>query len=412
MKIAVDDKKIIFKPEGTIDATNADLFREELEKGIEENEGKLPIIDGRDLLYISSAGLRALLKVSKSLPYKLHIGNLSEAVYEIFNVTGFTEILSVIGPDDSNAHSDLLRVNLPEVDVSECTLISKGAYYDVYRVDDETLLRLYSHEVSYDFIISNKSATENAFKLGVPVSITYEVVRGRNFDNENEVGERCGILLEMSSDTTLLDLMKKDREHLADYAKELAQWTQKINSFDVRSLPFGYTIRSQRTLLNRLIEMDVLKKPEVAKLGKVLENIPSGTTYVHHDLTPRNIMVNNKGEYIVYDAYMSACGHPIQDIATICYHFKILPELGIKAQAEGFDNSECELFWRTYLSAYLGSDDEEFLAIAERQIMQFASARSLIFEAIIPSLPGGRSDLLKLKRAALSMCDFIEPLCF
>ena len=44
--------------------------------------------------------------------------------------------------------------------------------------------------------------------------------------------------------------------------------------------------------------------------------------------------------------------------------------------------------------------------------MQFASARSLIFEAIIPSLPGGRSDLLKLKRAALSMCDFIEPLCF
>ena len=42
MKIAVDDKKIIFKPEGTIDATNADLSEKSWKKALRRTRASCP----------------------------------------------------------------------------------------------------------------------------------------------------------------------------------------------------------------------------------------------------------------------------------------------------------------------------------------------------------------------------------
>ena len=47
------------------------------------------VIDADDLEYISSAGLRVILRVRKLSP-ELKIINASSAIYEIFEMTGFT----------------------------------------------------------------------------------------------------------------------------------------------------------------------------------------------------------------------------------------------------------------------------------------------------------------------------------
>jgi len=64
----------------------------------EEVKEDLLILDMKDLEYISSAGLRALLAIKKELADKnkaLEIHNLNNICKEVFKVTGFGNILTV-----------------------------------------------------------------------------------------------------------------------------------------------------------------------------------------------------------------------------------------------------------------------------------------------------------------------------
>ena len=72
----------------------------ELEKKFmdEEIEEERVVLDFTNLEYISSAGLRALLSIKRNLDSKkkmLEIHNINAVVKEVFNVTGFNNILKI-----------------------------------------------------------------------------------------------------------------------------------------------------------------------------------------------------------------------------------------------------------------------------------------------------------------------------
>ena len=96
----------MYQLKGKIDTTNAAEFEKEI------MAAKPAELDASELEYISSAGLRVLLKLAKALG-DVTVNNVSSEVYEIFNVTGFTEILNV-------------KKALREVSVEGCQLIGKG----------------------------------------------------------------------------------------------------------------------------------------------------------------------------------------------------------------------------------------------------------------------------------------------
>lgn len=82
--------------EGRLDTvTSTELSDAIVKEEIKEN---LVIIDFAKLEYISSAGLRVLLALKKQLSSEnkeLEIHNLNDVVKEVFNVTGFINILTV-----------------------------------------------------------------------------------------------------------------------------------------------------------------------------------------------------------------------------------------------------------------------------------------------------------------------------
>ena len=87
----------IFKVPGRIDSANALEFQDDLQKNIQESD-RVVILDFADLSYISSAGLRVILMVTKELARrnaKLAICSLSELVNEVFQVSGFDKIITV-----------------------------------------------------------------------------------------------------------------------------------------------------------------------------------------------------------------------------------------------------------------------------------------------------------------------------
>ena len=52
-------------------------------------------LDAENLEYISSAGLRVLLKLKKRLKKELTVRNVSDEVFDIFDVTGFSDIFNI-----------------------------------------------------------------------------------------------------------------------------------------------------------------------------------------------------------------------------------------------------------------------------------------------------------------------------
>ena len=80
-----------------IDGTNAREFQSALEAAIEETD-RAVILDLADLTYISSAGLRVILLIAKTLRKRnadLILCSLSDPIREVFEISGFYKIIPV-----------------------------------------------------------------------------------------------------------------------------------------------------------------------------------------------------------------------------------------------------------------------------------------------------------------------------
>lgn len=95
----IGNGQALFALSGRLDTTTAPELDQELKSsllGVTELT-----LDVKDLAYISSAGLRVLLSAQKLMNKqgKMTIRNANETVMEIFEVTGFSDILDIEGAD-------------------------------------------------------------------------------------------------------------------------------------------------------------------------------------------------------------------------------------------------------------------------------------------------------------------------
>ena len=81
--------------EGRLDTTTSPALEQELKESLEGVE--LLALDFEKLDYISSAGLRVLLSAQKTMNKQgeMKIKNVNETILEIFEVTGFNDILTI-----------------------------------------------------------------------------------------------------------------------------------------------------------------------------------------------------------------------------------------------------------------------------------------------------------------------------
>jgi len=90
-----DGARLTVALKGRLDTTTAP----ELEKSLKESvEGVAQlVIDMQELEYISSAGLRVLLSAQKIMMKQgsMTVTHVNETVMEIFEVTGFSDILTI-----------------------------------------------------------------------------------------------------------------------------------------------------------------------------------------------------------------------------------------------------------------------------------------------------------------------------
>lgn len=91
----IENGKAVVKPAGRLDTVTAPELEREIQAIISELSEL--VFDFADLEYISSAGLRVLLAAQKAMKAKgeMIVRNVNDTVLEIFEVTGFSDILTI-----------------------------------------------------------------------------------------------------------------------------------------------------------------------------------------------------------------------------------------------------------------------------------------------------------------------------
>ena len=179
MEFALENGTLFLSPKGRIDSANAAAFEQELTQSISEHPGAAIVLDAAGLDYISSAGLRVLLRQRKSLE-ELTVRNVSPALYEIFEITGFTSLLKV---------EKALRF----LSVEGLEQLGAGVHSTVYRLDGESILKVVK-DMTLEAIRAEMQVSKKALFHGVPTAISYDVVRTE--EGYGEVYElfRAGVL--------------------------------------------------------------------------------------------------------------------------------------------------------------------------------------------------------------------------
>ena len=95
IKMTIENGSAVFGLEGRLDTTTAPELESELKTSL-DGVSKLTF-DLKDLEYVSSAGLRGLLSAQKIMNAQgeMKLCNANETVTEIFDVTGFSDILDI-----------------------------------------------------------------------------------------------------------------------------------------------------------------------------------------------------------------------------------------------------------------------------------------------------------------------------
>ena len=91
----MEDDVTVVMPAGRLDTTTAADFEKTLKEILPET--KKLVLDLAKLEYISSAGLRVLLATQKTMNKQgeMKVVNVNEMIMEVFDVTGFSDILTI-----------------------------------------------------------------------------------------------------------------------------------------------------------------------------------------------------------------------------------------------------------------------------------------------------------------------------
>ncbi len=295
MKAATEEGKLIVYPEGRIDATNAPTFEKELTDLVAAHPGAEPVLDAGGLQYISSAGLRVLLRLRKSEGKKLLVRNVSPELYEIFEITGFTSLLRV---------EKALRF----VSAEGLEVLGGGVHSTVYRLDDESILKVV-YDMTLDAIREEMQVSKTALIHGIPTAISYDVVRSE---------EGYGEIYEMFRAGVLSAAVMAEPERREEYLRRFAAMYREIHSSDVSDTELG-SIKAR--YMDAVGELAAYITPEErALLEKLLGAIPERHTFVHGDFHMNNVMLQD-GELLLIDVGEAGYGHPLFDFAQTAWAY-------------------------------------------------------------------------------------------
>ena len=383
------DRDILYiAVEGRIDASNAAVAEEKIFEIKNANPEKHTVVDADRLEYISSAGLRVILRLRKEEP-KLAIINVAPDVYEVFDMTGFTEMVTV-----EKAYQ--------RMSVEGCEFIAKGANGAVYRYDDETIVKTYFAKDALPEIKQERENARRAFVLGINTAIPYGIVR---------VGDGYGTVTELLNATSVTKLIRANPEDLTEAAKYYIDMLKSIHEIEVED---GSVPDMKETALDWAdFVAPHIPEARATKLRALIEAVPKQNTLMHGDYHTNNIMVQN-GEPLLIDMDTLCMGHPVFELGSMFNAFVGYSELDHQNMIDffGYSFETAGRFWKMALKMYLGTEDEAVCQNVAEKAMIVGYTRMLRRAIRRPGDADSPAKIARCKEMLATLINKVDTLTF
>ena len=251
---------------GRIDSSNVGKIEENVQAQLAGKGNIEVVLDATELEYISSAGLRMILRIKKSYP-ELKITGVNSDVYEIFDMTGFTEMMTI-----EKAYRT--------VSVEGCEVIGEGANGKVYRIDGDNVVKTYKNADALKDIQHEREVARLALVLGIPTAISYDVVK---------VGDSYGSVFELLDAKSFAKILAREPERFDWCVKEYVGMLKKIHG---TVIPEGKLPSFKEKVLKGIRKTKGVLTEELGeKLVKMTEAIPDDDHMIHGDYHTKNIVL-------------------------------------------------------------------------------------------------------------------------
>lgn len=351
MKVTIEDNVMTIFLKGRIDTNNALQTENELFSAVESAPEAVDqlILDASELEYISSAGLRVLMKMRKNFGENIRVIGVSPEVYDIFDVTGFTEILKV-------------EKRYREISVEGCEVIGTGFYGTVYRVDPETIVKVYQTPDSLPIIQNEQKLAKRAFVNGVPTAISYDIVK---------VGDMYGSVFELLNADTFNDLLIREPERFDEILRIYADFLKTVHSaeMDDDTLPMA------RDIFIGYFDVisDYLPEEQCIRLKELILALPYDHHVVHGDFQMKNVMLVGD-EPMLIDMDTLCTGQPLFDLQALYVTYILFSEDDPENLEKflGIRNDWGEPIWKSIMENYFGRDMSELAEVNEKIVLTAA----------------------------------------
>ena len=327
--------ELIFFLEGRIDSNNADKIEKDIMDEGSLLEGMNVVFDAAQLKSISSAGLRVLLKVKRTVKKQIRVINVSDEVFDVFEVTGFIDMFEV---------ERMIRT----VSIRGCRKISSALNGEIFQLSDDEIVKVYGKDIPLSDIKKERNYSQTALICGVPTLIPYDVV---------QCERGYGIVYEKAEMTSLAYLISHDPASLERYALMLAKTLKELHATEI---PEGKLPDIKDRYRQWIRELGDPEDNLTAVFSNLISSIPGSNMYVHGDINLNSVMVKG-GELLLLDMSGSARGNSIFDLQSL---FASL--IGIESKHEGYclktynlSKASCLRFWNAFFKKYMTDRNQE-----------------------------------------------------
>ena len=386
----MDGDHLIIDLMGHIDSANAAAVEKEINEAMDREAPAMLTLDATDLKYISSAGLRIILRLRKEMK-DLKIINVQPEVYEIFDMTGFTEMVDI---------QKAYRV----ISVDGCEVIGQGANGKVYRIDPDTIVKVYLNPDSLPEIHRERELARAAFVLGIPTAIPYDVVR---------VGEGYGSVFELLNATSFAKLIINDEKTPDEVAAMSIDLLKLIHSTKIKP----GTMPDMKAVALDWADFlkDYLPEEKYQKLHDLVAAVPDDMHMMHGDYHIKNVMLQN-GEVLLIDMDTLCHGYPIFELASMYNAYVGFSDTNHHQVEEfiGIPYDTAVHFWKESLRLYLGdSDEERFKEVEEKaQLIGYTRIMRRRIRRNGFDTEEGRAEIENAKAHILDILDRVDTLEF
>jgi hypothetical protein len=201
------------------------------------NPAKEVVLDAEELRYISSSGLRVLLKLRK-LEENLKLINASAEVYDILEMTGFADLFPV-----SRAYRT--------INLQDCEVLGAGGHGKVLRLNADTIVKLYYAGDSVEDIKREQDYAKKAFVLGIPTAIPFDIVKCEDM---------YGLVFELVNADIVANYLNNHPDQLEVIAQKYVKVIAKKNKLSVKILTQSQTLQTIKAHLAGLMQLQQIKQ--------------------------------------------------------------------------------------------------------------------------------------------------------